>query len=218
MIMIQQSRNYSVIDHLIHQFDWGLRTLVGDKTLGARPNPSLQAEDSRLSASEKSLAAGLMRINEVGEIAAQALYQSQSWVARTPELKQAMLNAAREEQDHLVWCKQRLIELDSHSSYLNPLWYLGSLAIGSVAGVWGDRWNLGFIEETEHQVIRHLDEHLKRLPQADHKSRRIIEQMKMDEEKHATAAHHAGAALLPEPIKQTMRFMSKVMTTIAFWI
>ena len=160
----------------------------------------------------------MMRVNHAGEVSAQALYQGQGMTARSQGVRESMKNAAAEEVDHLVWCQQRLAELGSHTSYLNPFWYLGSLSFGIMAGLAGDRWSLGFIAETEHQVVRHIDEHLAALPVQDMKSRAILQQMRMDESRHATVAIESGAAELPRPVKQLMRFCSKVMTRTACWI
>lgn len=156
-----------------------------------------------------------MRVNHAGEIAAQALYHGQSLTARDPRLRVRLKQASIEESDHLAWCRQRLEELGTHTSYLDPAWYLGALAIGISAGVLGDRWNLGFLAETEHQVVRHLEGHLKRLPSGDEKSRRIIRQMREDELGHAMLAEELGAARLPEPVRKAMRLSARVMTTIA---
>jgi ubiquinone biosynthesis monooxygenase Coq7 len=159
-----------------------------------------------------------MRINHVGEVCAQALYQGQATTARLDTVRDKMERAAQEENDHLAWCEQRLEELDSHKSYMNPLWYAGSFAIGAAAGMAGDKWSLGFVVETERQVVRHLEKHLGRLPAQDEKSRAILEQMKVDEAHHATTALQAGGAELPAPIKTAMRISSKLMTTLAYKI
>jgi ubiquinone biosynthesis monooxygenase Coq7 len=156
-----------------------------------------------------------MRVNHAGEMAAQALYQGQSLTARDPELSEKLKHASIEESDHLNWCRNRLQELDERPSLLDPLWYAGSFCIGIAAGIAGDRWNLGFLAETEHQVVRHLDGHLQRLPAGDARSRAIVEQMKIDEQEHADLAEHLGAAELPQPVKQLMKLTSKVMTTLA---
>lgn len=170
---------------------------------------------AELSADQKRLAAGLMRVNHAGEMAAQALYQGQSLTARDPMLVQKLRNASIEEADHLNWCRNRLEELGEAPSRLDPLWYAGSFAIGMAAGIAGDRWNLGFLAETEHQVVRHLDSHLERLPENDARSRAIVEQMNVDEQGHADLAEALGAAKLPQPIKQMMQLTSKVMTSLA---
>jgi ubiquinone biosynthesis monooxygenase Coq7 len=156
-----------------------------------------------------------MRVNHAGEMAAQALYQGQRLTARDPELSEKLKYASIEESDHLNWCRKRLQELDERPSLLDPLWYTGSFAIGMAAGLAGDRWSLGFLAETEHQVVRHLNSHLQRLPAADSRSRAIVEQMKIDEQGHADVAENLGAAELPQPVKQLMKLTSKVMTILA---
>jgi ubiquinone biosynthesis monooxygenase Coq7 len=164
---------------------------------------------------ERRLAASLMRVNHVGEVCAQALYQAQALTARSPELRAQMEAAAREEQDHLAWTEQRLRELDDRPSLLNPLWYAGAFAIGLAAGRAGDRWSLGFVVETERQVEQHLAGHLERLPAADRASRAIVERMKEEEAQHARAAEGAGAAHLPAPVRWAMRGAAKLMTSTA---
>jgi ubiquinone biosynthesis monooxygenase Coq7 len=159
-----------------------------------------------------------MRINHCGEICAQALYQGQALTARNPEAKRALEQAALEETEHLNWCETRIKELGTHKSFLNPLWYTGSLALGALAGTLGDKWNLGFLAETERQVGAHLEGHLAQLPPADDKSRAVIEQMKTDEAKHATTAIEHGGAELPAPVRAMMKLTSKVMTKTAYWI
>jgi ubiquinone biosynthesis monooxygenase Coq7 len=159
-----------------------------------------------------------MRINHTGEVCAQALYNGQALTARNPATEAALREASQEETEHLAWCEKRIHELGSHKSLLNPLWYTGSFAIGALAGALGDKWNLGFLAETEHQVGKHIEDHLQRLPQQDEKSRAILEQMKVDEAKHATTALHYGGAELPLPVKLAMKLTSKVMTRTAYWI
>jgi ubiquinone biosynthesis monooxygenase Coq7 len=183
-----------------------------------RPNPAANADDTQLTEFERRHSAGLMRVNHAGEVAAQALYHGQALTARREAVRDALDRAAREENDHLAWCEQRLCELDSRNSYLAPLWYLGSLAIGAAAGLVGDKWNLGFLAETERQVVVHLKGHLASLPARDQKSRAIVEQMREDEGRHATAAMRAGGASLPEPIRKLMTTTSKAMTSTAYWI
>ena len=158
----------------------------------------------------------MMRVNHAGEVCAQALYQGQALTARRKETRDQMKQASDEENDHLAWCRQRLKELGGHTSLLNPLWYTGSFAIGAVSGLIGDKWSLGFLAETEHQVVNHLERHLQKLPPDDSKSRLILEQMKLDEAQHETSAHNAGAADLPEPVKKLMELASIVMTTTAY--
>lgn len=212
------SVEHSFLDKIIVQIDTGLRTLCHNTALSERPSPADAVEDSELSSKERKHSAGLMRINHAGEVSAQALYQGQALTARDPETREKMHQAALEEVDHLAWCEKRLNELGSHTSYLNPLWYMGSLLIGTAAGIAGDKWSLGFVAETEHQVVRHLDKHHNSLPKKDHKSHAIIKQMRDDEAHHATVAISSGAAELPAPIQQGMRLVSKVMTTLAYWV
>ncbi|GAB4292867.1 MAG: 2-polyprenyl-3-methyl-6-methoxy-1,4-benzoquinone monooxygenase [Thiohalomonadaceae bacterium] len=211
-------RNYSPIDQLFLHLDTGLRTVFGQPILTERPNPAQHLPEAELSDAERVLAGRLMRVNHAGEVSAQGLYQGQALTARLPEVRDKLERAALEENDHLEWCERRAREMGTHVSYLNPLWYLGSLAIGALAGAAGDKWSLGFVVETEHQVVRHLDEHLAQLPVHDQKSRAILEQMKEDESHHATLALHAGGAPLPEPVKKLMGLVSKVMTRTAYWI
>lgn len=206
-----------MLDRLIIEFDKGLRTLFASAAT-ARPLPGKQADEAALSEQEKRVSAALMRVNHSGEICAQALYQGQALTARNPVAKAALEQAAQEETEHLSWCETRIRELGSHTSYLNPLLYTGSLAIGAFAGVLGDKWNLGFLAETEHQVEAHLARHLDRLPAQDAKSRAIVEQMKQDEARHATTALEHGGAALPDPVKQLMKLSSKVMTKTAYWV
>ena len=203
------------VDNLIASFDNALRTLNGIYN-NKRPNPAADIAPAELSEAECKHVAGLMRVDHVGEICAQALYQGQAFTASDEQTRAHMLEAAQEEADHLDWCKQRLEELESHTSIFNPLWYAGSFAIGAAAGVAGKGWNLGFVVETERQVESHLDEHLKELPPQDERSRVILQQMKLDEVRHADDALHAGGKPLPEPVRQAMRLMSKVMTTTAY--
>ena len=212
------SRNFSPADNLMMQLDTGLRTLFGKPSITERSNPEDSIEEGELSSSEKELAGRLMRINHSGEVAAQGLYQGQALTAKLPEVKEKMERAAQEENDHLDWCEQRIKELGTHTSYLNPLWYVGSVAIGATAGLAGDKWSLGFVAETEHQVVRHLTSHLDQISENDHKSRAILEQMKEDEGQHATVALNAGGAALPPPIKKFMALTSKIMTKTVYKI
>jgi 3-demethoxyubiquinol 3-hydroxylase len=205
------------IDRLIIEFDKGMRALFASAPT-QRPLPGAKISEAKMADSEKRHAAALMRINHVGEICAQALYQGQALTARDPKAKTALEQAALEETEHLNWCESRLNALGGRKSLLNPLWYTGSLAIGVTAGLIGDKWNLGFLAETERQVCAHLDGHLKTLPAQDAKSRAVVEQMKEDEAKHATTAIHHGAAKLPLPVKLAMRLSAKIMTGTAYWI
>lgn len=211
-------RRYTTIDGLISGFDDFLSQAVAAKRPASRPNPAETAIDGPLTPAMKSISIGLMRVDHAGEVCAQALYQGQGLTARNPQVKKIMLTAAKEEVDHLVWCSQRLGELESHTSYLNPFWYVGSLSFGIVAGLLGDRWSLGFIVETEHQVVRHLDSHMGELPDNDRRSRAILEQMRSDESQHATIADESGAAELPLPVRRMMRLCSRIMTGTAYWI
>ncbi|TXH06432.1 MAG: 2-polyprenyl-3-methyl-6-methoxy-1,4-benzoquinone monooxygenase [Nevskiaceae bacterium] len=176
-----------------------------------RGNPATQQPEQPLAPDERRHAAGLMRINHAGEVAAQALYQGQALTARNPRVREQLLKAAAEERDHLRWCEQRLEELGDGPSKLQPLWYLGSFAIGAVAGLAGDRWSLGFVAETEKQVSEHLDEHLQRLPEPDARSRRILEAMRHDETRHGQEASDAGGAPLPRPVRELMKRAARVM-------
>ena len=208
----------SPIDRLILEFDNALRSVVGGAH-SHRPTPGSDfASNSGLDAVERKHAAGLMRVNHVGEVCAQALYQAQKLVARNPEIQEMLEHSGQEEMDHLAWCETRLQELGSHASYLNPLWYAGSFAIGLAAGLAGDKWSLGFVAETEKQVENHLESHLEKLPKEDQRSRAIVDQMRVDEIAHGQAAKNAGGAKLPEPIQKIMQAMSKVMTTTAYKI
>ena len=206
------------VDRFIIEFDTALRSVVGGAN-AQRPTPgSDSGANVALDAEQRKHAAGLMRVNHVGEVCAQALYQSQKLVARNSEIKEMLDHSAQEELDHLAWCETRLKELGSHTSYLNPFWYAGSFAIGLAAGLAGDKWSLGFVVETEKQVENHLESHLKKLPEEDHRSRAIVDQMRIDEIEHGQAALHAGGVTLPEPIQKIMQAMSNVMTSTAYKI
>jgi ubiquinone biosynthesis monooxygenase Coq7 len=213
-----RNRSYSPLDHLIVNFDQALRTLAGRPLVTGRTNPADDREEAELSEAEKAESARLMRVNHAGEVAAQALYQGQALTARLENVRDRMEHAAEEENDHLDWCEKRVNELGGHVSYLNPLWYAGSFAIGAAAGILGDKWSLGFVAETEKQVIKHLDGHLQILSASDQKSRAIIEQMKIDEAHHGAEAKRAGGVELPQPAKQVMKFVSKIMTGSAYWV
>ncbi len=205
------------IDKFIIGFDNALRTLLTPaQTL--RPVPGTGLPEVELTDAEKNETTALMRINHVGEICAQALYQGQALTARDAEVQQALTQAAREETEHLAWTERRIAELGGRKSLLNPLWYGGSFAIGAIAGMLGDKWNLGFLAETERQVETHLAGHLQRLPQHDGKSRAIVAQMQVDEAGHATTAMSYGGAELPTPVKLAMQLGSKVMTRTAYWV
>ena len=208
----------ALIDRFIIEFDTALRSVVGGAH-AHRPTPGSDVQSTALlDVKEREHAAGLMRVNHVGEVCAQALYQSQKLVARNPEIRQMLDHSGQEEMDHLAWCETRLQELGSHTSYLNPIWYAGSFAIGLAAGLAGDKWSLGFVAETEKQVENHLESHLKKLPAEDERSRAIVDQMRIDEIEHGQAAISAGGEVLPEPIQKLMQAMSKVMTSTAYKI
>jgi len=213
-VSTSEFRRYSLLDRLLSEFDQSLNNIFCPQP-SSRPYPAEKTNEQKISATEKRASAGMMRVNHAGEMAAQALYQGQSWTARDASLKEKLHQASLEEADHLNWCRRRLEELEARPSRLDPLWYTGSLCIGVAAGIAGDRWNLGFLAETEHQVVRHLDSHLKRLPAGDRKSRDIVKQMRQDELGHATLAEKLGAAKLPAPVKSAMRLTAKVMITIA---
>ena len=205
------------IDSLIVNFDRALRTLCA-RAMSVRPLPGGDVEDIRLNEHDKRDAAALMRVNHAGEICAQALYHGQAMTARNEEVRQALEHAAAQETEHLSWTGQRIEELGGRVSLLNPLLYAGSFAIGAVSGLLGDKWNLGFLAETEKQVEGHLHGHLARLPEDDHKSRAIVAQMKEDEAEHARTAVKHGGAELPLPARQAMRAASWLMTGATYWI
>ena len=211
-------RRYSPLDFFINQADCALRTVLGTPHTTERPNPARDVKDCNLSADEARHAAGLMRVNHAGEVSAQALYQGQALTARLDRVRANMERAALEENDHLAWTEQRLRELHTHKSTLNPIWYSGSFIMGALAGAIGDKWSLGFVAETEIQVIRHLDHHIQQLPSQDKRSLAILKQMRVDEAHHATVALKSGGAPLPWPIKKLMAALSKVMTTSAYYL
>ena len=211
------TRELTPLDRFLADTQRALDTVFGAP--GAmRANPAADVAQIELDDAERRHAAGLMRINHVGEVCAQALYCGQAAVARDPATRGHLLEAAQEETDHLAWCADRLHELDSRPSLLNPLWYAGSFAIGALAGLRGDGWNLGFVVETERQVEAHIDEHLDSLPAADARSRAILEVMKADEARHADHAEAAGARVLPPPVPSLMAVASKVMKAVAYRI
>ncbi len=216
--MKPENISHSPLDNFITAIDDALRTTFGQAPRAQRANPAAGLKESELSENEKMLAGQFMRINHAGEVSAQALYQGQALTAKLPNVREKMEQAAAEENDHLAWTEDRIKELGSHKSYLNPFWYAGSFTIGALAGLAGDRWSLGFVVETEKQVIRHLDEHLAKLSEKDQKSRLILEQMREDEAHHATTALKAGAAAFPAIVKKAMTFASKIMTRSARWI
>ncbi|GAB3362600.1 2-polyprenyl-3-methyl-6-methoxy-1,4-benzoquinone monooxygenase [Lysobacter rhizosphaerae] len=211
------ARAFTPFDRLLIDAQNALDTIFGAPP-AQRANPAIGEPDVVLDDAERRHAAGLMRINHVGEVCAQALYVGQAAVARDDATRAHLLEAAQEETDHLAWCAQRLDELDSRPSLLNPVWYAGSYAIGALAGLRGDGWNLGFVVETERQVEAHLDEHLQTLPPADGRSRAILEVMKADEARHADNAQAQGARALPQPVPTLMAMASNLMKTIAYRI
>jgi ubiquinone biosynthesis monooxygenase Coq7 len=208
-------RTLSTADRLLADAQRALETVFAPPA-SERPNPAVTQADVVLDDAERRHAAGLMRINHVGEVCAQALYCGQAAVARDAGTRAHLLAAAQEETDHLAWCEERLRELDSRPSLLNPVWYAGSYAIGALAGLRGDGWNLGFVVETERQVEAHIGEHLQSLPPADVRSRAILEVMQADEARHADHAEQAGARILPPPVPTLMALASKVMKTVAY--
>lgn len=203
------------IDRLIAGFDAALRTVSGVHS-ARRASPAVTIPEAELSAPQREQAAALMRVNHVGEVCAQALYQGQALTARDSSVRASLEQAAREEEDHLAWSAGRIDELGGRPSLLNPLWYAGALGLGMVAGALGDRWNLAFVAETEHQVEEHLGGHLERLSPADARTRAVVEAMRADEARHRQTAIALGAAELPQPVKTAMRALAKLMTTIAY--
>jgi len=213
-------RHYSPLDRLITPLDQTLRTLFASH-VAARPYPAENLPEAPEIADQPGTrrhAAALMRINHSGEVAAQALYQGQAFVSQADVTRASLMEAAREETDHLAWCAERIRELGGRTSLLNPLWYAGSFTIGALAGLAGDRTSLGFVAETERQVVEHLDGHLQRLPESDVRTRAIIQQMSVDEERHGRNAMLAGGAELPRPVRALMKLTAKVMTRTAYWI
>lgn len=205
------------LDDLIVVFDKGLRTLFA-KPRSVRLHPDQMLEENPLSEAEKKQSGALMRVNHTGEVCAQALYSGQALTARNPETTAALKQAALEETEHLAWCEKRIQQLGSRTSLLNPLFYAGSFTLGSIAGALGDRWNLGFLAETEKQVGAHLASHLQQLPAGDLKTRKIVEQMQLDEGRHAQEAKQQGAAELPPPVRFLMKNMSKIMTRTSYYL
>lgn len=211
-------RTTSFLDTLITEVDNALRTLLPPpKRIPIRKSPANPIKDIQLSTQEKTHISGLMRVNHSGEVCAQALYQGQALTAQLTQIKKQMSQAAAEEVDHLAWCEERLHELGSKTSLLNPIWYGGSMFLGALAGLAGDKISLGFVAETERQVTSHLQKHLQAIPAEDKKTRAILEMMKTDEENHATLAVESGAVELPYFIKQLMSIVSKVMTKSSYY-
>jgi ubiquinone biosynthesis monooxygenase Coq7 len=211
-----QERHLTRLDRLLAGANNALRTIAAPAGRPSRPNPAADLAESDLDKAQKSHAAGLMRVNHAGEVAAQGLYQGHAAVARDPSIEEQMQHAAEEEFDHLAWCEQRLAELDEKPSLLSPAWYMGAFLIGAASGTLGDKWSLGFIAETEKQVCDHLDSHLDRLPEEDARSRAIVTQMRDEEQEHGDNARQAGAAELPEPVRQLMKLTARVLTGTAY--
>lgn len=207
----------SSIDRAITEFDHALRTVLGVHR-AVRPSPASMLVECELSEAERERTAALMRVNHVGEVCAQALYQGQALAARNEGNRRALEKAAIEEQDHLAWSDERIRELGGRTSLLNPLWYVSSLAMGLAAGALGDRWSLAFLAETERQVEVHLAGHLRKLSQADQRTRAVVEQMRVEEGQHRSTAEALGAAQMPAPVRCIMRSLAKVMTTVAYRI
>lgn len=203
------------IDRLIGTFDAALRTVAGVHQ-ARRDTPAATVAEADLSSGERADAAALMRVNHVGEVCAQALYQGQALTARDAGTRASLEQAAREEEDHLAWSADRVRELGGRLSVLNPVWYAGSLAMGIAAGALGDRWNLAFLAETERQVEEHLVEHLAQLPVGDSRTRAVVGQMREEEARHRATAIALGAAEMPAPVRLAMRAVAKVMTTVAY--
>lgn len=209
-------REPTFLDRAIGQLDSGLRAAFGPPPASTRPSPARGCEGAELNETERALTAGLMRVNHTGEVCAQALYAGQAATARSDEVREKMSEAAREEEDHLAWCAERLDELGSRPSLFNPLWYAGSFSIGAAAGLAGDPWSLGFVEATERQVEAHLADHLDRLPPRDTRSRAIVAQMKEDEARHARMALDSGATILPAPVQRLMSLTAGIMKAVAY--
>lgn len=210
-------RHYSPLDKLLTELNRGLSPAFSTAAQSDRPSPAAAQPDANMSPQEREHAMRLMRVNHAGEVAAQALYHGQALTAKLPEVRQEMEHAADEEQDHLAWCEQRVKELGGEVSALQPLWYAQSFVLGAVAGAVGDKWSLGFVAETEKQVVKHLEEHEASVPEQDQKTRAILAQMKTDEAIHGQRALEAGGAELPEPVQLVMSIISKVMTKTAYW-
>lgn len=214
-----KTRTYTKTDRFFIHFDKAVRTLLAKPATTERPYPAENiAESEDLSDQEKKHHARLMRINHTGEVCAQALYQGQALTAKLPAVRDQMERAANEENDHLDWCKKRITELDNRTSFLNPFWFASSYAIGSVAGLVGDKWSLGFVAETERQVEKHLQSHLNQIPSKDHRTRMIIEKMKEDEIHHAEIAISAGGKKLPLPLRLGMKLTAKIMTKTVYYL
>ncbi|MDO3384707.1 2-polyprenyl-3-methyl-6-methoxy-1,4-benzoquinone monooxygenase [Gilvimarinus sp. SDUM040013] len=212
------SPEFSVLDRFIIKADQTLQNMAGGRAEHTRPSPADNITEPELTPQQKRRSAGLMRVNHAGEVCAQGLYEGQALTAKLPKVREQMREAASEEEDHLHWCQQRLDDLNSHTSYLNPLWYSASFAIGATAGLISDRVSLGFVAATEDQVCKHLESHLKDLPEQDGKSRIVVEQMLEDEARHARTALEAGGMRFPTPVKAAMTLTSKAMTVASYYI
>ena len=210
-------RKFSMLDRCLMGIDQAVQTIFS-KPASTRAHPAKGIEQPALDEKQRQHVAGLIRVDHAGEVCAQALYQGQALSAKDPKVQAKMHQSAEEENDHLAWCWERLEELGSHTSHLNPLFYGGSFMIGAVAGLIGDKWSLGFVAETEAQVVKHLEAHIQQLPKQDSKSRAILEQMRADEAHHATTAIEAGGADLPKPVQSLMNMVSKAMTQTAYWL
>lgn len=211
-------RQYSFLDKICLGIDQAVKSLTDSLQTNPTTYPAQHVEDSQLNEKQKKHSAALMRINHAGEICAQALYHGQGIVSKSAAVQEKMQHAAKEEGEHLAWCKTRLDELGSHVSYLNPVWYVGSFCIGMIAGIAGDKWSLGFVAETEKQVIKHLAGHLQLLPAQDLRSYTILQKMEEDEARHRDEAILLGAKELPSPIRHCMAFTSKIMVKTAYWV
>jgi ubiquinone biosynthesis monooxygenase Coq7 len=211
-------RDFSPFDKILVQLDQAISTCVPGASQPRRNSPAQLQTENNLSESEKKLIAGLMRINHTGEVCAQALYAGQSLTAKLEKVRESMQDAAQDETDHLAWCDERLAQIESRPSFLNPIWYGLSFGIGAAAGLAGDKWSLGFVAETEHQVCKHLEEHLEKLPAQDSKSRTILKQMIQDEKRHGEQANDAGGVELPLFVKESMALMAKVMKKMTYHV
>lgn len=211
-------RSVSLVDELIGAVDQAVRVVFGPASVSGRLSPAAGVTGDEPGAHERIRTGRLMRVNHTGEVCAQALYQGQALAVRRISIRKKLEQAASEENDHLAWCQERIRDLGARTSYLNPVWYLSSFTLGALVGLTGDKWSLGFLAETERQVVIHLDKHLARLSLADRRSRAILEQMRADEAGHATAAFEMGAHELPDSLKTLMYLASKIMTRTAYWI
>lgn len=215
---MKEIRHFSLADRLCIGADQALKTLLNHPEATNRAYPASEVADEPLTPEQTRHSAALMRINHSGEVCAQALYYGQGCVSRDQEIQDKLYQAALEEGDHLIWCQRRLIELGSHSSYLNPVWYLCSFLLGMTAGAMGDRWSLGFLAETEHQVVQHLDKHLQEMAPIDLRSKVILQKMQEDEACHRDEALRQGGGALPKPVQFLMRIFSSVMVKTTYWL